>query len=136
VAKPSQETIERLKAVYERWNAGDHDVDLETIHPDVELHTPLSSTQGTPYRGHEGFRQWIVDIDEQFEVWELHATEWIALEDERLLALGEIHARGRGSGLELDQELAWLFSLRDEKLIRYEVFYDQDEGKRVAGLVD
>ena len=126
--------IERLKEAFERWNGGDRGIDFETIDPEIELHTPLSSTQGGPYRGHDGFRRWIVDIDEQFETWDLDAEEWLPLEDGRLLALGRIRAKGRGSGLELNQELAWLFTLRDGKVIRYEAFYNQDEGRRAAGL--
>jgi hypothetical protein len=36
------------------------------LDPQIEIHTPLSSTKGTPYRGHDGVRQWVKDIDEQF----------------------------------------------------------------------
>lgn len=69
-----------------------------------------------PYRGHEGFRQWVQDIDDQFEVWELHVDEWKAVGGERVFATGQIHARGRGSGVELDQDLTWLFDIRDGRL--------------------
>jgi ketosteroid isomerase-like protein len=134
VGRPSPEIVEQLKQTFAGWNSGSREIDYETIDPEVELHTPLSSTQGGPYRGHDGFRDWIADIDEQFETWELRGEEWLPLEDDRLLVLGSIRAKGRGSGLELDQELAWLFTLRNEKMVRYDAFYDQDEGLRAAGL--
>jgi ketosteroid isomerase-like protein len=134
VAGEAEQNIELLKEAFGRWNAGDRDFDLETIHPEIELHTPLSSTQGRPYRGRDGFLRWMVEIDEQFESWELHADDWLALDDGRILALGSILAKGRGSGVELNQELAWLFALQDGKLFRYEVFFDREEGRREAGL--
>lgn len=87
-----------------------------------------------PYRGHDGLRQWIADIDEQSETWEIRVKEWTLVDDERIFGDGAIHARGRESGLELDQELCWLFSVRNGMLYRYEVFYDLDEGRRAAGL--
>jgi ketosteroid isomerase-like protein len=134
VSPPSQRNVQQVKDAFARWNSGVRDVDLETIDPEVELHTPLGSTRGGPYRGHEGFRQWLRDIDEQFEEWRLEVNEWRPLDDGRLLSFGNIHAKGRGSGVELDQELAWLFAFRDEKLIRYDAFYSRDEGLRAAGL--
>ena len=133
---PSERNLEQVKDAFARWNSGARDVDYDTIDPEVELYTPLASTRGGPYRGHDGFRQWLEDIDEQFEEWELRVEEWRPLDDDRLLGLGTIHAKGRGSGLELDQELAWLFAFRDQKLIRYDAFYSAEEGLRAAGLSD
>ena len=136
MAPPSERNVEQIKDAFARWNSGVRDVDYDTIDPEVELYTPLGSTRGGPYLGHDGFRQWLKDIVEHFEVWELRVGEWRPLEDGRLLGLGTIHAKGRGSGLELDQELAWLFAFRDEKLIRYDAFYSAEEGLRAAGLRD
>ena len=130
----ASEDLERVREAFDRWNSGDREVDLETIDPEVELHGPLASTQGAPYRGHEGVRQWLADIDGQFGVWELRVDQWRELEDGRVFGLGSIHARGRGSGVELDQPMAWLFAFRDGKVIRYEAFYDPAEGLRAAGL--
>ncbi len=135
MAGPSAEDPHELvKRAFERWNSGDRTVDPATLDPEVELHTPLGSTRGEPYRGHAGFEQWIAEIDEQFEEWELVVAEWRASDDGRLFGLGEIQARGRGSGLELNQPLAWLFAFRNGRLIRYDAFYEHDQGLRAAGL--
>lgn len=130
----AESNLQLLKDAFVRWNSGDRSVWLDTIDPDIELHTPLTSTRGGPYRGHEGFRQWLRDIDEQFETWEIRADEWTIVNDVLIFGKGSIHARGRGSGVEFDQELVWLFYVRDGMLYRYEVFYDLDEGRRAAGL--
>jgi hypothetical protein len=70
------ENLELLKQAFERWNSGEQEVDFDTIDPEVTLHTPLASTRGVPYPGHDGFRQWLTDIDDQFETWELRVEEW------------------------------------------------------------
>lgn len=126
--------LELVREAFARWNSGDRTVDLETVDPEVELHTPLASTRGGPYRGHDGLKQWLADIDGQFEVWELRVGEWRALDDGRVLGLGSIHARGRGSGLELDQPLSWLFEFHEGRVIRYDAFYSHAEGLSAAGL--
>ncbi len=130
----AEANLEYVAEAFERWNAGEREIEFERIDPEVELHTPLASTRGAPYRGHEGFRQWIADIDEQFERWQLHADEWRILDDGVILALGEIRARGRESRIEIDQPLAWVFTFRDDRLLRYEVFFDPDEAFRNLGL--
>jgi ketosteroid isomerase-like protein len=130
----AENNLRLIKEAFERWNSGDRSVSLDTIDPEIEMHTPLSSTRGAPYRGHDGFRRWIEDIDEQFETWEIRVHDWELVDDERIFGAGEIHARGRGSGVELNQELVWLFSVREGMLYRYEVFYNPEEGRRAAGL--
>jgi ketosteroid isomerase-like protein len=130
----ASEDLEALRAVFERWNAGDRTIDMDTVDPGIELHTPMATTRGGPYRGHDGVRQWLADIDDQFEVWELQVDEWRELDGGRILGLGAIHAKGRGSGVELDQPLAWLFTFRDGKVTRYDAFYSHAEGLSAAGL--
>jgi ketosteroid isomerase-like protein len=129
------ENLELARYMFIWWNLGDHDVlEYAAIDPEIEAHTPLSSTKGTPYRGHEGVRQWIADIDEQFEEWYSRPEEFIDLGDGRVLVLGDLHMLGRGSGIEFDQPMGWLLSFRDGRLLRYEVFTDPDEARRTAGL--
>lgn len=61
------ENLELLEGAFERWNAGEREMDWDAIDPEITLHAPLASTRGVPYRGHEGFRQWLADIDERDE---------------------------------------------------------------------
>ena len=50
----SQENVEVVRAIFERWNAGDRTVAQEYLDPAVEAETPFSSVSGTPYRGYAG----------------------------------------------------------------------------------
>ena len=106
VTRSLAENVELLEGAFERWNAGEREVDWDTIDPEVTLHTPLASTRGAPYRGHEGFPQWLADIDDQFESWDLHVDELRELEHDRVLGLGEVDSRSRAaSGVELVQPM-------------------------------
>ena len=116
------------------WNLGDREVVEEAVDPELEIHTPLSSTQREPYRGHTGLRQWISDIDEQFDDWYTRPEEWAEARGGRVMVLGELHMRGRESGIELDQPMGWVLSFRDGRLFRYEVFLDHEEARHAVGL--
>ena len=129
------EYLELAEQMFVWWNLGDREVTEESLDPDLEVTGPLASTRGAPYRGLEGLDQWISDIDEQFEEWYSRPGESEQLEDGRVLVLGELHMRGRGSGVELDQPMGWLMTFRDGRLLRMEVFEGHEEARRAAGLL-
>ena len=60
-------------------------------------------------------------------------TEFRDLGD-RIVGLGQIHARGRESGVELDSATGWVFTLRNGKILKAEGFLSPDEALEAAGL--
>jgi ketosteroid isomerase-like protein len=130
----ANQNVALVRETVDRWNAGYREVRAEEIDPAVELHTSLASTTGEPYRGHEGVRRWMADIDEQFDEWRWQADRFQALDENRVLVVGSTHLRGRASGVEFDQPMAWLSDFRHGKLLRLETFTDLDQARRAAGL--
>jgi ketosteroid isomerase-like protein len=106
----------------------------DLLSPDLELVSPLSAVRGSPYRGYDGAREWLSDITEQFEAWEYGVDEFRQLDD-GVLAFGRVHLKGRGSGVELDQEGAWLVRFAaDGRIARMQVFTDRRAAFEAAGL--
>ena len=114
------------RRLFERWNSGNHEIDPELIDRDFELHTPLGSTRGAPYQGYDGIGERVAEVERQFETLRFEINDLRELDDERVLATGVAHVRGRGSDIELDQPLEWLLTFRDGKLLRYEAFVDEE----------
>lgn len=129
MAESREDMVRRL---YADWNAGERQVYPDLTHPDIELHTRFAMLGGEPYRGYEGIRQWMRDIDEQFGQWRLEITE-IREQGDRMLVLGSIHIRGRESGVELDQPIGWIWDFRDDKFVRLETQLSHDEAIEAAG---
>jgi SnoaL-like protein len=113
----------------ERWNAGDREVNEEEIDPECEI---CSAMTGSVHRGYDGFRAWMNEIDEQFESWHARVVEFAPATNDRLLALGSVHLHGRGSGIELDVPVAWLYEFRGDRLLRMTTFPTYEEGRRAA----
>jgi ketosteroid isomerase-like protein len=128
------ENVRLVRRAFADWNRGDRTPPVADLDPGVELHTPLASVKGRPYRGHEGVREWMVDIQEHFERFDLRADEFRELDGDVVLVLGGVNLRGRMSGAEMYQEVGFVFRLRDHKLVRMELFYDQGEALRSVGL--
>lgn len=120
------ENARLAKRLFERWNSGNHEIDPELIDRDFELHTPLGSTRGAPYEGYDGIGERVAEVERQFETLRFEIDDLRELDDERVLATGVAHVRGRGSDIELDQPLEWLLTFRGGRLLRYEAFVDEE----------
>jgi|SRR3954454_19643657 len=119
---------------FERWNARDHESLLAQIDPDIEI--VVASAQisgGGPFRGHEGYRQWIRTMEESFDVWQISPTSF-SEDGDRVLVLGHMRVRGRVSGVELVQETGWVVDVRDGKMTRFQAYLSHEEARVAGGI--
>jgi hypothetical protein len=54
--------------------------------------------------------------------------------DDKVVVIGRAFATARRSGMPLDTQIAFVWTLRDGKLVRNEVFTDRREALEAAGL--
>jgi hypothetical protein len=90
----SQENLELVRDLFEQWSVGNYEFLIETADPDVEIFSRLSSLGVEPYRGPEGIRSWIAEIELTSNQVEVRASEFRDLGN-RVLALGVIGLQGR-----------------------------------------
>jgi ketosteroid isomerase-like protein len=132
----SQENVETFKRAIDAYNRKDIDALLERLDPEVELHGALQTMFGgeaTLYRGHDGVRQWVRDIDEALADTRLELPEIRDLGD-RTVAIGRLHARGTASGAETESPFAIVTEWKNGKATRVRSFLDPKEALEVAGL--
>jgi uncharacterized protein len=129
----AESNLEVVKRGYEALATGGFEAWLPLFDPEFEMTTPpeLSSEPGT-YRGPEGVRRW---FDEFYE-----AMDEVRLEPHEFHQVGEwvvvpfsILARGRSTGLEVEQNAVQAWRLRDGKAIRLELFADLDQALAALG---
>ena len=134
----SQENVELLRQGYARWQGGDYDALLEFLisssAPDIELHSRFGGFSGEPYRGHDGVRAWVAEIEENFERFDPWLDEARAVGDDRVVASGGIRFRARGSGVDMAERMGWVYEFRDG-LVRRMMFYaSASEALEAVGL--
>ena len=98
---------QRIRDGFARWNAGDHSFDPDWTAEDVEIHSAIADFAGTVYRGQDGVRQWVEDMREVFDEWQLRLDELEEFAPGRVIGIGTVHLRGRGSGVSVDQPCAF-----------------------------
>ena len=128
----SQENVDVVRRSVEAFP--DLEETLLYVHQEGELHSAIvGGAEGNIYRGHAGFRRWFAD---SFESFEQLTNEWTEFRDlgDRVLALGHVKARGRGSGMEIDSPMGWVFTVRHGKLVKAEGFLSRAEAFAAAGI--
>lgn len=132
----SRENVEAIRRLVELWNAGDRGLGGigRYLDQSIELESPFSSVSGVPYRGHSGIEQWRSDIDEQFSEWRLTLEDVRDLTD-TVVAIGDVHGRGRGSGIVVDFPAAVIVAFGSDSMItRLRIYLNVKEALKAAGL--
>ena len=131
-----QDNVEQTKRAADAYNRRDVEALLEELDPEVEWHSALSvllSGRATVYRGHGGVRDWFRELDEV--VAEVH-VEYTDIRDlgDRVIAIGHIRTRGRGSGVVTESPIAMVSDTRNGKSVRVRSYLDPREALEAAGL--
>ncbi len=129
----TSENITLLKRGYEAFNRRDVDAMLEFLDPEVVTVDSPEAPDRSVYRQHEGFLANIESVQQIFEGWHLEPLSFVE-NGEKLLVEVRQSARGKGSGLEVEDHLLHVWTIRDGKALRLEAYRDADEARRAAGL--
>jgi ketosteroid isomerase-like protein len=132
----SQENVEAFRGAIEAYNRRDIDAFLKIFDPMVEtrpLTLAMFGQEASMYRGHEGIRQFIRDVDEVLPEMQVEPLEIRDL-GERIVARGRLHARGRASGAEIESPVSWLVDFKNGRVIRMRDYLDFTEALEAAGL--
>jgi ketosteroid isomerase-like protein len=134
----SQDDEQVVRRAYALWNRSDYDSLLELLldnsAPEVEIHSRFGSLGGEPFRGHDGVRAWLTEVQENFERFEPWLDEALPAGDDRIVVLGGISFQARESGLDMDERMGWIHEFRDGLLRRMLFYGSQAEALRAAGL--
>lgn len=130
----TQENVEIVRAIYAAYAQGDVEAAVGHFGAEIEWSEPPRSPRGVrPYRGVEGARQslgaWVSAWDE----YRLELDELIDAGDD-VLARSRQTVRGKGSGIEVEQPLFSVWTLRDGKVVRHRMYHDEREALEAAGL--
>jgi ketosteroid isomerase-like protein len=85
------------------------------------------------YEAHAGLRELAADLLEAWERFEVTPCE-IVDAGNPVVVLGQVHVRGRGSGLELDYRVGGAYWVERGLIVRQRDFADWDEALRAAGI--
>jgi uncharacterized protein (TIGR02246 family) len=121
------EDVQVVRRVFDAINDRDLQAMLDAYHPDADMST-LTSTlvHGKAYQGQSGIRDYFSSLADVWEELRLEPEEIRDLGD-RVLVIGRWSSRGRGSGAEVESPAAWVFAVRDGRVVFSRAYRDAEE---------
>jgi ketosteroid isomerase-like protein len=128
----TESNLEVARRGYEGWAAGDIEAMLEVSSSDVEFVPAIAgSVEGGSTKGHDEFRRFFDALGETWDTFRLQVDEFHEVGD-RVIGIGRLTAKGRGSELELDQPIYSVLWFRDGKVVRMQSFLDREAAEAAA----
>ena len=107
---------------------------LKLTDPQVEWRSFLAAlAEGGEYRGHDGIRKYLSDLDDAFETFRTDIDDLLGVGD-LVIGVGHIRFCGKESGVETEAPVGWVFKLRDGKLLRVRAFREPEKALDEVGL--
>jgi uncharacterized protein len=123
---------ELVRRGYEAFNRGDIDAVLELFDPDVELGVLEDSPIAESFHGHDGFRKMIAENNDMFDQYRSRPEEILEPSEDKIVVVVRSAARGRLSGAEVEGRVVHVWTIRDRKVVRMQVFNSREEALRAA----
>ncbi len=128
------ENVELVRAALEAFNREGIDAIADRVHADFETTTPSSlAVEPDTYRGPDGLRRWMDAWGDTMDEIRFDVDELIDADD-RVVAVSRLVARSRTTGLELEQGVTLVWTLRDGRAVRMDPYATREEGLRAVGL--
>jgi ketosteroid isomerase-like protein len=128
--------VELIREMYEAFNRGDYEASTAMLHPKVEMHQAAEIPDTDLYRGREefvrGLTRWLAGWEPGFQ----YVPEDMIDAGDRVFMRTLLRGRGRGSGVELEQEIFHVWEVRDGRGFRCWVFWEEGPAREAAGIAD
>jgi ketosteroid isomerase-like protein len=131
----SQADIETLRAGYEAVSRGDWDAAARFAHPDFELQTADRAVNPGTYRGTEEVRRFFEDLFDPFEEVVVEPEEFFERGDQ-IAVFVLARFRPTGSSAVVENRIGHLWTMREGKASRLEVFPRREDALEAAGLAE
>jgi ketosteroid isomerase-like protein len=120
--------VEAVQAAYDAWSAGGLETAMRAVPEDIRWETPSFSPEPEVVQGRQAaagsMQTWL-------EEWRSLEITDLVLEEhgDKVLASCIQHATGRSSGVLVESPLHMLWTWRDGRLVRMQMFLDEDSAR-------
>jgi ketosteroid isomerase-like protein len=111
------EHVQTARKALDASGRGDAEELIRLCHPDFEWRPFRAQLEGTVYRGPDGIRRCIADLQEDWSEIRIDQLELHEAGDS-VVVIGQVHGRGRGSGVELDVVSGFIFEFEGGRPLR------------------
>jgi hypothetical protein len=127
-----QENVALVRVTIEAYNTGEVQLIADQVHPQIEVLTGPSLINAGTYWGPDGLLQWLEQWNEAWDEFQLSIEELEPVGERHVLAVIRQSGRGRGSGVEIEGQVAHVYEFEDGICTRFHLYADEDEARAAA----
>jgi ketosteroid isomerase-like protein len=126
--------VEVVRKMLEAFNRRDYETSTDLFHDEVVMHQAAELPDSGTYVGKDEFLRamalWLSGFERGFQ----YVPEELIDCGDRVFVRVLLRGTGRGSGVELEQEIFHVYEVHDDRIVRLWVIWTEDEARKTAGL--
>jgi ketosteroid isomerase-like protein len=130
----SEENLNLVRRGWEAYEGGDLPTVLELFSPGLITYVAPPIPVAGIYHGPEGLLQLTLDWAESFDELVVTASEFIDAPPDRVVVRTLHKSHGAGSGVPVETDVWYVFTVGDRKAERIDIFNEKGEAFEAAGL--
>ena len=130
----SQENVEVVRAAFDAFSRDDIQAVFRLCDEDIVVTQPPELPGASPQqRGHSGVLEAFSIWPEQWDEYHIEILR-IADRGDYVVVTARTGGRGKQSGVEVEMDFSFVFSVRDGKIVELKIFMREDQALAAAGL--
>jgi ketosteroid isomerase-like protein len=130
----SEENVELVREVWKVFNDQGFEATLDGLAEDYVCEDVPDLPDHATYKGKEGARERYRHFREMWADWTWEPEEFIDAGGEVVVAMVVMRAQGKGSGAPIELQGAFVYEIRDGKIVRDRAFTSRSDALEAAGL--
>jgi ketosteroid isomerase-like protein len=131
----SQENVDLVQTAFAAFIRGDTDAVLQLCAEDIVTTQPPELPGVPPHQyGHSGVLEAFAIWPEQWDEYRIEPPRVIADPGDHVVVAARTAGRGKQSGVEVEMEFAFVFTVHEGKLAEWRIFVSEDQALKAAGL--
>jgi ketosteroid isomerase-like protein len=129
----SQENVEQVRAVFDAYFRADEPAMLELVATDIVVTQFPEQADRRDYHGHEGLRQVMAEWIGTWDDWSIEILNAREIGDLVLVGTRQ-RGRGKGSNAPVEADATFVFTMREGKIARWQMFLSEQQALKAVGL--
>jgi uncharacterized protein len=131
----SEENVEIVRNAIAAFDRGDIEGVLRVCDEDIVITQPAELPGVSPEQhGHQGVLEALAIWPEQWDDYRIELLRIAAAPGGKVFVTQRTRGRGKQSGVEVEMDFSFVFTVRDAKISEWRLFVQEDQALEAAGL--
>jgi ketosteroid isomerase-like protein len=126
------ENLAVVREAMEAFQSGDIEHFLEFLDPEIEVFSTPQLANPTHATGRDAWLRWVGEWLDAWETFEIEAASLEPLGEHHVIADMRQRGTGKGSGIQVELRVFYMFELHDGVATRYHLYPDREQAEAAA----